>query len=79
MNNPKKVEKIKAKNRELWKFTATREFKRAVAFSYPKEWTKYIVMRNKIRVTDLYKKECASEKEKKENIKALENYNEFEL
>jgi len=71
--------KYRFKNRELWKFTATREFKRAVASSYPEEWTKYIVMRNKIRVTDLYKKEYAAEKEKKEHIKALENYNEFEL
>tara|TARA_R110000824_G_scaffold67341_4_gene174314 strand:- start:280 stop:864 length:585 start_codon:yes stop_codon:yes gene_type:complete len=71
--------KYRFKNRELWKFTATRKFKRAIASSYPEEWTKYIVMRNKIRVTDLYKKEYIANKEKKENIKALENYNEFEL
>lgn len=49
--------KYRFKNRELWQFTAVRKFKRAVAKKYPENWTKYIVMQNKGRVTDLYKKE----------------------
>ena len=48
--------KYRFKNRELWQFKATREFKRTVAKTYPKEWTKYIVMKNKKRVADMYKK-----------------------
>ena len=49
--------KYRFKNRELWQFTAVRKFKRTVAKKYPENWTKYIVMQNKGRVTDLYKKE----------------------
>ena len=49
--------KYRFKNRELWHFTAVRNFKRTIAKKYPEEWTKYIVMKNKIRVTDLYKKD----------------------
>ena len=49
--------KYRFKNRELWQFTAIRQFKRAVAKKYPKQWKKYIVMGNKKRVADMYKKE----------------------
>ena len=48
--------KYRFKNRELWQFKAVRQFKRAVAKSYPKKWTKYIRMENKKRVADMYKK-----------------------
>jgi hypothetical protein len=48
--------KYRFKNRELWQFTAVRQFKRAVAKEYPKRWTKYIKMENKKRVADMYKK-----------------------
>jgi|TARA_Y100000034_G_C6889231_1_gene408822 nitrogen fixation protein len=70
--------KYRFKNRELWKFTATRKFKRAVAKIYPEKWTKYIVMKNKVRVTDLYKSKAIVNKELEES-KALKNYNEFEI
>ena len=48
--------KYRFKNRELWQFTAVRQFKRSVAKEYPKRWTKYIKMENKKRVADMYKK-----------------------
>ena len=48
--------KYRFKNRELWQFTAVRQFKRAVASEYPKKWTRYIKMENKKRVADMYKK-----------------------
>ena len=48
--------KYRFKNRELWQFKAVRQFKRGVAKSYPKKWTKYIRMENKKRVADMYKK-----------------------
>jgi hypothetical protein len=48
--------KYRFKNRELWQFKAVRQFKRAVAKTYPKQWPKYIVMENKQRVADMYKK-----------------------
>ena len=49
--------KYRFKNRELWQFVAIRQFKRAVAKLYPKNWKKYIVMKNKLRVADMYKKQ----------------------
>jgi hypothetical protein len=30
------------KNREFWGFTASREFKRTVAKSYPENWNMYV-------------------------------------
>ena len=48
--------KYRFKNRELWQFKGIRQFKRTVAKSYPKQWKKYIVMKNKLRVADMYKK-----------------------
>ena len=71
--------KYRFKNRELWKFTAVRQFKRAVAQTYPEEWTKYIVMKKKFRVADLYKKEYAIDKAREDMASALSKYNEFEI
>ena len=64
--------KYRYKNRELWRFVACREFKRAVAKTYPLNWTKYVVMKNKYRVAHLYDSNMEQTKE------ALKNYNEFE-
>ena len=47
--------KYRFKNRELWQFKAVRQFKRAVAETYPKQWSKYIVMENRKRVAEMYK------------------------
>ena len=48
--------KYRFKNRELWQFTAVRQFKRSVAKTYPEQWSKYVVMESKKRVADIYKK-----------------------
>ena len=48
--------KYRFKNRELWQFTAVRQFKRSVAKTYPEQWSRYIVMESKKRVADIYKK-----------------------
>ena len=48
--------KYRFKTRELWQFIAIRQFKRAVAKTYPKQWKKYIKMKKKIRVADMYKR-----------------------
>ena len=47
--------KYRFKTRELWQFIAIRQFKRAVAKIYPKNWKKYVVMKGKMRVADMYK------------------------
>jgi hypothetical protein len=48
--------KYRFKNRNLWSFKACRTFKRAVAKSYPKNWTKYIKVKNRFRVSQMYLK-----------------------
>jgi|TARA_A100001391_G_scaffold150182_1_gene107684 hypothetical protein len=48
--------KYRFRNRELWQFTAVRQFKRAVAKTYPKNWTRYIIMGNNRKVAHMYKK-----------------------
>lgn len=64
--------KYRFKNRELWGFIACRDFKRSVAKTYPVDWTKYVVMKNKYKVAHLY--DANTEETRKE----LELYNEFE-
>jgi len=64
--------KYRFKNRELWHFLASRDFKRSVAKEYPMSWTKYVVMKNKYRVAHLY------DPNPEDTEKALKNYNEFE-
>ena len=64
--------KYRFKNRELWGFIACRDFKRSVAKSYPINWTKYLVMKNKYKVAHLY------DENPEDTKKTLENYNEFE-
>lgn len=62
--------KYRFKNRQLWMFEAIRDFKRTVAKEYPKNWQKYIFMKNRYKVAHLYKDKIDS--------KQLESYNEFE-
>ena len=63
--------KYRFKNRELWRFEAVRKFKRNVAKRYPKNWNRYVFMKNKFKVGDLYNQ--------KERDLDLSNYNEFEI
>ena len=67
------------KNREFWSFVACREFKRAVAKSYPENWNMYVVVdaTTKLRLT--YQKVILKEIGLKKQKIALENYNEFDL
>jgi len=66
-------------NRELWGFTAVRQFKRAVAASYPDNWMRYVVLGDTLRVNDLFKKYTKEEYKKKITQISLKDYNEFEL
>ena len=47
--------KYRFKFRDLWRFEATRKFKRTVAKTYPDNWTKYIFIKTKYRVAHLFK------------------------
>lgn len=63
--------KYRFKNREFWRFTACREFKRSVAKTYPENWTKYRVMKDKYKIAHLFNFEP--------NPSTLKGYNEFEI
>jgi hypothetical protein len=65
--------KYRFKNRDLWRFQAHRDFKRTVAKTYPEQWTKYIFMNKKKKVSHLYKNVDENFEEE------LKNYNEFEF
>ena len=67
------------RNREYWGFTACRDFKRTVAKTYPENWNTYIVVDATQRLKLAYNKAVYKEIKLKETIKALENYNEFDL
>ena len=65
--------KYKFRNREMWRFEAYRDFKRSVAKTYPDNWTMYINMTDKSKVSQLYYRQ--DEKCKK----VFKKYNEFEF
>ncbi|TXG80741.1 MAG: hypothetical protein E6R13_07670 [Spirochaetes bacterium] len=46
--------KYRFKNRELWGFEAVRDFKRTMAKTYPENWLRYVFMKNKYRIAQLY-------------------------
>lgn len=71
--------KHKMRNREVWSFTACREFKRAVAKSYPENWNMYLMVDPTKKLNLLYSKAVYKDKMAKETEKALKNYNEFDL
>lgn len=71
--------KHKMKNREFWSFTACREFKRAVAKSYPDNWNMYLQVLPKAKIDKVYNSVIYRDHLNKVNKKALENYNEFEI
>ncbi len=63
---------------DIWKMTATREFKKKVGSTYPKKWKMYHIIDNLQLISDLYNR-----KKNKLYIQELnvlpETYNEFEL
>ena len=68
-------------NRELWYFTAGREFKRESSAAVKKDYKKYIEFNNTIRASNLLsmKKSQKAEYFKSIQPKAPEDYNEFNL
>jgi hypothetical protein len=73
--------KYKFKNREMWWFKGTRDFKRAVAKVYPEKWKMYVQVENgksiskymaNLRKTDAINK-------KKESFEIDPTYNEFDI
>jgi len=66
--------KYKFSFRECWSFTACRNFKRAVAKSYPENWTMYVQVDSHRKMRNTYT--AITLRHRKEG---LANYNEFDL
>jgi hypothetical protein len=71
--------KYKFKNHELWGFTGIRDFKRSVGKTYPKEWKKYVMVDNMVKVSRIFRKESYIQYREKEVKNLLEEYDEFNL
>ena len=71
--------KHKMKNREFWGFVACREFKRAVAKSYPENWNMYVQVLPKAKIDKVYNSIIYKDFLTKVNNNALKNYNEFDI
>ena len=71
--------KYRFKNHELWGFSALRDFKRTVAHTYPKEWKKYVMVDDMVRISKLFRIEKQKAQQKLDTIDLLENYDEFNL
>jgi hypothetical protein len=71
--------KHKMKNREFWGFQACRDFKRAVAKSYPENWNMYVQVLPKSKIDKVYNSVLYKDYLNKVENKALKSYNEFDI
>jgi hypothetical protein len=71
--------KYKYAFRECWSFSACRNFKRAVAKSYPENWNMYIQVDSNRKLWKVYTAITIRDVKKKKLDTKLENYNEFDL
>lgn len=73
------AEKYKFSFRELWAFTATKEFKKESSVVYKEEFEKYIVIDNRKQISHIFDSQMKREYHKSKMQERLEGYDEFEL
>jgi len=73
--------KYKFRNREMWSFTATREFKRAVAPVYRNNWKIYVEVENGRSISKNFKRAMKNQyfKNRDQTYELPSSYNEFDL
>lgn len=71
--------KYKVQDRQIWKFLACRKFTRKVKSAYPKDWTKYVVVDNRLKISKLFVPTIIKDREIKKEKISLETYNEFDI
>jgi hypothetical protein len=73
--------KYKFRNREMWTFTATREFKRSVAKEYPQNWKLYVQVEAHKNISRYMRQSSLKTffKKQAERYVADPSYNEFDL
>lgn len=67
------------KNGELWEFKGYREFTRAVAHHYPKNWNKYVFIDRNKKLSIVYRKQSSHIDCLRSDEELLKYYNEFEI
>jgi len=70
--------KYRFKNYEIWGFSASRDFKRAVAKTYPVLWKRYIQIDHNFKVSKIFRKNFLSQM-KDPSFVDLKEYDEFAL
>lgn len=73
--------KYSFRNREMWKFTATRTFKRTVANVYPENWKIYLQVENGQKISRYMKNMAKNNymRKRTNSFEAGDVYNEFDL
>jgi hypothetical protein len=71
--------KYKLKERSIWGFTATRDFKRTTTRVFKEDWKKYVIVEKTITISKLYKKMIRKDLGKKFEEIRLKEYDEFDM
>ena len=71
--------KYRFANREIWTFSAVRQFKRSVSKAYVENWQKYIVIDNLANISQLFRRANANFYTKSKMKTLLDEYDEFKI
>jgi len=63
----------------LWGFEGFRDFKRSVSKEYSKEWKKYVVVDNLVRISRLFRRHIFKDVSLRKTNMLLETYDEFDM
>lgn len=71
--------KYRFRNHDLWGFKGVRDFTRMVGQTYPKEWKKYLVVDNFIKISKIFRMNKQRDLKDIETQDLLKDYDEFNL
>ena len=71
--------KYRFRNHDLWGFKGVRDFTRMVGQTYPKEWKKYLVVDNFIKISKIFRMNKQKDLKDIETQDLLKDYDEFNL
>ena len=71
--------KYRFRNHDLWGFKGLRDFTRMVGQTYPKEWKKYLVVDNFIKISKIFRMNKQRDLKDIETQDLLKDYDEFNL
>lgn len=73
------LSKIGGRDRSLWSFKGSRNYKRTLSKEYPKDWKKYIVVAELYTVVNEYNRHKTRQYLMSSQERAVQYYNEFDL